>query len=194
VTDGEVGPRLETERLIMRRWQPSDLEPYAALNVDPEVVRHLGPPKTRAESDAMVERFERSFADNGYGPWALEVRETGRFIGFTGLIRHTFEAHFTPAVEVGWRLERAAWGHGYVTEAAREALAYAFITLGLDELVSMTAVGNTRSQAVMTRLGMTRDPADDFAHPAIPPDDPLSAHVLYRLGRERWQRPLAHAT
>ena len=111
------------------------------------------------------------------------AREGRGFIGFTGLAGVTFEAHFTPAVEIGWRLARAAWGHGYATEAARAAAAFAFGTLGLDELVSFTTAGNERSRAVMRRLGMTHDPADDFDHPALAAGDPLRRHVLYRLPR-----------
>ncbi|MFC5816245.1 GNAT family N-acetyltransferase [Nonomuraea harbinensis] len=180
---------METERLIMRRWRESDREPFAALNADPRVMEHFPAPMTRAESDALVDRIEQRFDEHGYGLWALEVRETGEFIGFAGLALQTFEAPFTPAVEVGWRLARSAWGHGYATEAGRRALAHGFGEAGLEEIVSITAVLNVRSQAVMRRLGMTRDPADDFDHIMIPEGHPLRPHVLYRISAAGVVRP-----
>jgi ribosomal-protein-alanine N-acetyltransferase len=182
------GPTLHTERLLLRRWRPADQEPFAALNADPVVMEHFQAPLSRAESDAMVTRIEENFTRRGYSLWALEVRATGEFIGFTGLERPSFEAAFTPAVEVGWRLARPAWGHGYATEAARAAVAYAFTELHLAEVVSFTATTNLRSQAVMRRLGMTRDLADDFDHPRLPPGSPLRRHVLFRLPQARWAR------
>jgi RimJ/RimL family protein N-acetyltransferase len=172
---------LSTDRLILRRWRPADREPFAALNADPEVMRHFPETLTREASDAFADRIERLLAQQGWGLWAVEVTETGTFIGFTGLNRPSFEAHFTPAVEIGWRLSRSAWGHGYATEAARAVTAFAFGTLELDELVSFTAAANDRSRRVMERLHMTRDPRDDFDHPALPPGHPLERHVLYRL-------------
>lgn len=175
-----------TPRLLLRRWRREDREPFAALNADPEVMRHFRSPLDRAASDAFVDRIEASFDELGYGLWAVEVAADGRFIGFTGLARQTFPAPFTPCVEVGWRLARDAWGHGYATEAARAALDVGFGELRLAEIVSMTAVSNARSQSVMRRIGMTRDPADDFAHPSLPEDHPLRPHVLYRIGREEW--------
>ncbi|MFC4119329.1 GNAT family N-acetyltransferase [Nonomuraea zeae] len=174
---------MDTERLIMRRWRAEDREPFAAMNADPQVMEHFPALLTREESDALVDRIEEKFDEHGFGLWALEVRESGHFIGFTGLAWQTFEARFTPAVEIGWRLARPAWGHGYASEAAREAVRYAFGEAGLDDLVSMTAVQNTRSRAVMERLGMTRDPADDFDHPRVPEESGLRRHVLYRLKR-----------
>ncbi|MEV6149387.1 GNAT family N-acetyltransferase [Nonomuraea sp. NPDC052129] len=174
---------METERLIMRRWRDDDREPFAAMNADAEVMEHFPALLTRSESDGFVDRIEAGFEAHGYGLWALEVRKSGEFIGFTGLVLQTFEAPFTPAVEVGWRLAKAAWGHGYAIEAAREAVRYGFDVAGLDEIVSMTTVGNTRSRKVMERLGMTRDIADDFYHPRVPADNPQRPHVLYRLRR-----------
>lgn len=172
---------LETERLLLRPWRPEDRAPFAAMNADPEVMEHFPAPLTRAGSDAFVDRIEAGFAEHGFGLWALEVRDTGEFIGFTGLSVPSFPAHFTPAVEVGWRLARPAWGRGYASEAARRALTEGFTTYGLAEVVSFTTVGNVRSQAVMRRIGMTHDPADDFGHPRIPPDDPTHRHVLWRI-------------
>jgi RimJ/RimL family protein N-acetyltransferase len=181
-------PRIRTERLLLREWRDSDRAPYAALNADPEVVEHLGGALDRAASDAMIERIVARWAADGHGLWAVERLDDGTFIGFVGLAAPAFEASFTPCVEVGWRLARAAWGHGFATEAAREALRFGFETLGLDEIVSFTVPANGRSRAVMERLGMIRDPADDFDHPNRPPGDPLRRHVLYRLSRERWLR------
>lgn len=170
-----------TERLVLREWRPADREPFAALNSDPEVMERFPAMLSRAESGALADRLSESLRRNDFGLWAVEICATGEFIGFTGLAVPTFEAHFTPAVEVGWRLARSAWGHGYATEAARAALSVAFDRLGLDQVVSFTAVGNVRSRAVMERLAMTHDPADDFDHPRLEASSPLRRHVLYRL-------------
>lgn len=148
-------------------------------------MEHFPAPLSRAQSDDLIEAIEAGFEVNGFGLWALELRESGEFIGFTGLAVPSFEAHFTPAVEVGWRLARSAWGRGYATEAARAALAFGFEQAGLDEIVSLTTVGNRRSRAVMERLGMTHDPAGDFDHPGIPVGHPQRRHVLYRLAPPR---------
>lgn len=172
---------LRTERLVLRRWRGSDLAPFAALNADPEVRAYFPATLSRSQSDDAVERIEARIAADGFGFWALQVRETGAFIGFTGIARIGFTAPFTPAVEVGWRLARHAWGNGYATEAALAAVKFGFDAIGLDEVVSMTALGNQRSRAVMRRIGMARDPADDFAHPRLDPLHPLSRSVLYRL-------------
>lgn len=174
---------METERLIMRRWRDADRVPFAEMNADPEVMRHFPSVMTREESDSFVDRIERQFDSLGYGWWALEERESGRFIGFTGLVLQTFDAPFLPAVEIGWRLAQPAWGHGYATEAARRSVRHAFEEAGLDAIISMTAVRNTRSRAVMERIGMTRDPAEDFDHPRLSQDSPILRHVLYRLRR-----------
>ena len=180
--------QLTTERLLMRQWVESDLEPFAALNADPDVMEFFPAPLTRAESDALVERARAELDRQGYGLWALQVRATGEFIGFTGLAWQTFPAHFTPALEVGWRLARAAWGHGYASEAAAAAVARGFDASDVDEIVSMTARANVRSRRVMERLGMARDPADDFLHPRVPDTSPLKAHVLYRMARSPGER------
>lgn len=161
--------------------------PFARMNADPEVMQFFVSPMTREDSDAFVDRIEAGFAECGFGLWAVEEIEAGRFIGFTGLIYQTFQAHFTPAVEIGFRLARHAWGKGYATEAAMEAVRYGFKAAGLGEIVSMTAVQNVRSRAVMRKLGMTHDPADDFNHPRVPDGHPLQRHVLYRLTAEQWR-------
>jgi ribosomal-protein-alanine N-acetyltransferase len=169
----------------MRRWRDEDRAPFAAMNADPVVMEHFPRTLTRAESDLFVERIRTGFAEHGYGLWALEVRETGKFIGYTGLALQTFPAPFNPSVEVGWRLQQSAWGHGYASEAARASLAVGFDEFGLDEIVSMTAVTNLRSQRVMERIGMTRDRADDFLHPNVPKGHRVQPHVLYRMARPR---------
>jgi RimJ/RimL family protein N-acetyltransferase len=151
------------------------------MNADPAVMECFPAPLTREQSDELVERIEAGFEENGFGLWALEVVETEELVGFTGLAVPAFEAHFTPAVEVGWRLARRAWGNGYATEAGRAALDFGFERAGLEEIVSFTSLGNRRSQAVMERLGMTHDPADDFDHPDLPEGDPLRRHALHRL-------------
>ena len=172
---------LQTDRLRMRRWRPEDHAPFAEMNADPRVMEHFPAPLTAVGSDALVDRIEASFDARGYGLWALERRSDGAFLGFTGLLDVGFDAPFAPAVEVGWRLAFDAWGHGYASEAARASLTYGFGELGLSEIVSFTARVNERSQAVMRRIGMRRDPDGDFDHPLIGPGDPLRPHVLYRV-------------
>jgi RimJ/RimL family protein N-acetyltransferase len=181
-------PEITTERLLLRGWREADREPFAALNADPDVMRHFPTTLTPAASDRLVDAAMEGWAANAFGLWAVEHVEDERFLGFTGLSRPSFEAHFAPAVEVGWRLARDAWGHGYATEAAAAALGFGFETVGLDEIVSFTVPANVRSRAVMERLGMTRDPADDFDHPKLPEGHPLRRHVLYRLTHDDWRR------
>jgi RimJ/RimL family protein N-acetyltransferase len=179
---------LTTDRLILRRWCEADCEPFGALNADPEVMEHFPAPLTRAQSDAMIERIEAGFDRHGFGLWAVEVAATGEFIGFTGLSVPRFDAPFMPAVEVGWRLARSAWGCGYASEAARRALRVGFDEYGLAEVVSFTATVNLRSQAVMRRIGMTSNPLDDFDHPLVDEGHPLRRHVLYRIARVQRQQ------
>ena len=178
---------IDTDRLHLRRWRFFDRAPFAALNADPEVMEHFPSTLTEEESDALVDRIRAQFDEHGFGLWALEVRGRGEFIGFTGLAIQTFDAPFNPSVEVGWRLARSAWGNGFALEAARAAVADGFERLGLEEIVSLTATSNVRSQSVMQRLGMTRDPADDFDHPTVPEGSPLRRHVLWRITADRWR-------
>ena len=182
-----AGPELQTERLLLRRWRDADRSPFAALNADPTVTEFLQRPITRPDSDAFVDRIEAGFEQHGFGLWAVEVPGVSPFIGFVGLSRPAFDAHFTPTVEVGWRLAADHWGHGYATEGGHAALAFGFEVQGLNEIVSFTVAANIRSRAVMERLGLSHDPADDFDHPALAPASPLRAHVLYRISREEWQ-------
>ncbi|KOG44273.1 GNAT family N-acetyltransferase [Streptomyces decoyicus] len=181
---------LRTERLLLRGWRESDLAPWAAMNADPEVRAHFPGVLTREQSEASVARFQAAFEARGWGWWAVEVRATGEFIGFTGLDPVEEAMPFT-GVEAGWRLARPAWGHGYATEAAEAALAYGFTTLALPEILAVTTTTNLRSQAVMRRIGMTRNPADDFDDPGVPAG-PLRRSVVYRISAEE-QRAKKHA-
>lgn len=178
---------IRTERLVMREWREDDLGPFAGLNADPAVMEHFEGPLSREASDHFVHKIRETMARSGVGLWAVEVPGTAPFIGFVGLWPVGFEAHFTPAIEIGWRLDASYWGRGYATEAGRATLADGFTRVGLDEVVSFAVPANERSTAVMRRLGMTHDPEDDFHHPAFPVDHPLSHHVLYRLSREAWE-------
>lgn len=174
---------LDSERLTLRRWTDADREPFAELNADPEVMEYFPSTLTRAESDRLMDRIEAEIVANGFGFWAVERRTDGALLGFTGIGRPSFDAPFMPCVEVAWRLRRDAWGYGYATEAARAAVAHGFTFPDIDEIVAFATAPNARSQAVMQRLGMTHDPADDFDHPAVPNGNPLRRHVLYRLAR-----------
>jgi RimJ/RimL family protein N-acetyltransferase len=170
---------LRGSRVLLRGWQPGDAEPFAALNADPVAMEYFPAPLSRADSDAMIGRAQAGLAERGWGWWCLEIEST--CAGFVGLSMPTFDAHFTPCVEVGWRMATRFWGNGYATEAARLAVDFGFRRLGLSEIVSFTTVTNWRSRRVMERLGMRRKPEDDFDHPRIAPGHPLRAHVLYRL-------------
>ncbi len=176
---------LTTARLVLRPWRDEDLEPFAALNADPVVTRFFPRTLDRGASDAMATRIRARLEENGYGLWAAEVPGVAPFIGFIGLQWVPFETAFTPALEVGWRLAQQYWGRGYAPEGAAAALDHAFGPLGMDEVVSMTIPDNLPSQRVMQKLGMSRDPADDFDHPNLP-DWEHRRHVLYRLRREDW--------
>jgi RimJ/RimL family protein N-acetyltransferase len=188
MTDAHAdGPTLATTRLLLRRFRASDREPFARINADPDVMHHFPEALDRAQSDALVERIEARFDADGYGLWAVERRHDHAFLGFTGLAPPTFEAHFTPCIEIGWRLAKEAWGQGYATEAATSVLAYGFEVADLLEIVSFTVPANEASRRVMARLGMHHEPADDFDHPRFPAGHPLRRHVLYRLGRAEWR-------
>ena len=170
-----------TPRLRLRKWRTSDLGPFAALNADPRVMEHLPKPLDQEETRAMIGRIEEHFRRHGFGLWAVEAPGVAEFIGYVGLSVPSFEAAFMPCVEIGWRLAAGHWGNGYATEAARAALADGLGRLGLKEIVSFTVPANVRSVAVMERLGMKRDPVEDFDHPRLPEGHHLRRHVLYRL-------------
>lgn len=175
-----MSAELRTKRLLLRRWRPADKDALAAMNGDARVMEYFPKTMSRIESDAMFQRFQAHFDEHGFGIWAVEIPHVTSCAGFLGLCRPNFTAHFTPAVEMGWRLATEHWYCGYATEGARAAMAYAFETLRLPEVVAFTAVKNVRSRRVMEKLGLTRNPADDFDHPNMPEGDPTRRQVLYR--------------
>lgn len=177
---------IDTPRLRLRQWRPSDVVPFAAMNADPRVMEFFPELMRPPESRAVARRIRELIQMRGWGLWAVEVRNGARFIGFVGLHVPTPKLPCSPCVEVGWRLAPAHWGKGYATEGAHAALEVGFARLGLDEIVSFTSLPNLRSQAVMQRLGMARD-ALSFTHPDIPQASPLCEHVLYRMRREHWE-------
>jgi RimJ/RimL family protein N-acetyltransferase len=181
---------LASARLLLRQWRDADLPEFAAMCADPQVMRYFPAPLSRSESASLIGRVRDHFAEHGFGLWALERKDTGQFIGFTGLGVVGFNAPFTPAIEIGWRLAREHWGLGYASEAAWTALRCGFDRLVLNEVVSFTAVSNLPSQKVMQAIGMHHDPADDFDHPRLAVDHPLRHHVLYRISREQWLQTL----
>jgi RimJ/RimL family protein N-acetyltransferase len=171
---------LITDRLRLRQWEDRDRAPFAAINADAEVMAHYPAPMTRAQSDTAVDKMMAHVDRYGFGLWAAERIIDGELLGFVGVRHIPFEADFTPALEIGWRLRRDAWGNGYATEAARVSVDYAFDVLGVPEVLAMARPTNTSSLRVMERLGMTHDPADDFHHPPLPTSGSLD-YVLYRL-------------
>ncbi|MGA7341811.1 MAG: GNAT family N-acetyltransferase [Terracidiphilus sp.] len=174
---------LRTERLLLRRWRESDRLPFRQMNADPRVMEFMPELLTAEASDALFDRAQEHFSRHGFGPFAVELIEMNAFLGFIGLFVPEFDAHFTPAVEIGWRLASEHWGKGLAAEGARGALRYGFETLRLEEVVSFTAPANLRSRRVMEKLGMSHNPADDFDHPRLPEGHALRRHVLYRIKR-----------
>ena len=174
---------LRTDRLLLRLWRDSDRLPFQQINADPHVMEFFPEPLTTEASDALFHRARQHFNRHGFGPFAVELIATGTFIGFIGLSVPRFEAHFTAAVEIGWRLAFEHWGNGLATEGARRVLTYGFEELGLNSIVSFTVPANLRSRRVMENIGMTHDPVDDFDHPRLPEGHPLRRHVLYRIKR-----------
>ncbi|MRT14348.1 GNAT family N-acetyltransferase [Enterobacteriaceae bacterium RIT711] len=168
-----------TERLILRQWKQSDREPFAALNANPEVMRHFPKTLTREESDDMAKTIEQRMAENVWGFWAVEEKSSGAFIGFVGLNVPGYELPFSPVIEIGWRLDNAFWGKGYAPEAARKALEIGFEQYGMKEIVAFTALDNIPSQRVMEKIGMQR--GEEFDHPLLDEGHPLRRHVVYRI-------------
>jgi len=151
------------------------------------VMEHFPRTSTFEETAASVGRVRAHFDAHGFGMWAVEVPGVAPFIGFVGIQVPRFKSPCDPCIEIGWRLARPYWGHGYVTEAAGAALDFGFDEKGLEEIVAFTVPANQRSRAVMERLGMTRNPDEDFDHPDLPDDSPVKRHVLYRLRRADWR-------
>jgi ribosomal-protein-alanine N-acetyltransferase len=178
-----VAIALRTPRLILREWRDDDLEPFAAMSADPEIMELLLGPYDRAKSENWVAWARDFWREHGYGLWVVEIPGTARFVGIVGLNLARFEAHFTPAVEVAWRLTRPYWGQGIAREAGRAVIEDGFYRIGLDEIVAITTPPNIRSWGLMERLGMVRDVDGDFDHPGVPEGNRLRRHVLYRLRR-----------
>lgn len=175
---------IQTGRLLLRHWREEDREPFFQMNSDPRVMEFMPECMTRADSDLLLGRINEHFREHGFGLLALELLEEQAFIGFLGLAVPSFDAHFTPCVEIGWRLSADHWGRGLATEGARAVVQYAFEKMTLDALVSFTTLGNIRSRRVMKKIGMTHHASDDFDHPNLPEGHPLRRHVLYRLRKQ----------
>lgn len=171
---------IRTDRLLLRQWRDEDLPQLSVMNRDPRVMEFVGPTLSEDQSKAMIERSRQSWGERGYGRFAVEVPGVADVIGFIGLAVTRFESHFTPCVEIGWRLSSQFWGYGYATEGAGAVMDHAIKVLGLTEIVSFTAATNLRSRRVMAKIGLRRDPLDDFEHPNFSPGNPLRACVLYR--------------
>ncbi len=176
-------PILRTERLILRPWKESDLHSFFKLNADPKVMEFFEKVLTKEESDQLAAKIQKDYENRSYGFWAVEVWGVAPFIGFVGLNYWDLEMSFAPCVDIGWRLASEHWGKGYVTEGAKEVLRYGFEELKLREIVAMATIENQRSCRVMERLNMKHDPAENFHHPKLPKDHPLSMRVLYRCTR-----------
>lgn len=174
---------IETERLILRGWRDGDVAPFHAMGNDAEVMRYLGPPMSRADAQAAKERMNATLAQRGYCFWAIERKADGEFLGFCGVKPGPSDTPIADDMEIGWRLRRDAWGQGYAREAAEAALAWAWANTDVPAIAAITVTANANSWGLMERLGMTRDPAGDFDHPAVPEGDPLKRHMTYRIAR-----------
>ncbi len=172
---------LQTDRLRLRHWLPSDSEPFARMNADQDVMRYFEKTRTRQESDDTIGRLKHHISEYGFGFWAAELRSNEAFVGFVGMQHVPSDMPFAPAVEIGWRLDKAYWGQGLAPEAARACLVYAFSRLQLEEMVSFTAKSNMPSRRVMEKIGMKRDATRDFDHPAVSDGSDLKRHVFYSL-------------
>jgi RimJ/RimL family protein N-acetyltransferase len=172
---------IKTSRLILRPWQEKDRKPYFEINQDTKVLEFLPGPLTQHQVNDFMDHQNQQLSERHFMLWAAELQETGKLIGFIGLNFFDQPAHFSPAVEIGWRLGSQYWGFGYATEGALVSLEYGLNKLGLKEIVSFTVPDNLRSRKVMERIGMTQDMEGSFAHPKLPLDHRLSQHVLYRI-------------
>ena len=176
---------INTERLLLRPWKPSDFNAFSIMNANKRVMAFYPSTLTKAESDQMAKTCKQLIEKRGWGFWALEEKKSARFIGFTGLHIPRYDLPFQPCVEIGWRLSDDYWGAGFATEAAKAALAFGFNQLNLEEIVSFTTVNNQRSISVMKKLNMQKT-AHHFDHPALPEGHALREHVLYKLNRHNW--------
>lgn len=172
---------IETNRLILRPWENTDREPFAQLNSCPVILEFFPNTLTSEESNKLADNIITHIQTHGWGLWAAEEKVSKRFMGFIGLQTYEGNTHFSPTVEIGWRLHSDFWGKGYATEGAKAALEHGFTQLNLNEIVAFTAAINTRSQRVMEKIGMIYNPKDDFIHPSVPKNNPLAPHVLYRI-------------
>lgn len=174
---------IETERLILRRWQDSDHQGFHAMGNDPEVMRYLGPPLSHDDVETLIAR-QNDFHDRlGYCFWAVERCEDGAFLGFCGIKPGAVGTPIEHHIEIGWRLARPYWGSGYAREAAQASLDHGWATLDVPDIAAMTVLANDRSWGLMERLGMKRVVDGDFDHPSVAEGDPLRRHILYRIGR-----------
>lgn len=180
----QITDHIETERLILRLWRDEDAPVFAAINQDPKVIEFLRGPLSLTECQDFISRANAHFTKYGFGLWVVTLKKTNQMIGFVGLNVPDFQSHFTPCVEIGWRLGSQYWGKGYAFEAATAALEVGFKNFGLKEIVAFTVPKNLRSIAVMEKLKMQRDFAGDFLHPKLTPDHPLSQHILYRIANK----------
>lgn len=180
--------QLLTSRLKMRKWRQEDILPFSKMNSDSQVMEFFPKVLTEKETHDLVQKFEERFSQQGFGFWALELIENGQFIGFTGLNVPAFQTHFTPCVEIGWRIAHEYWGKGLAVEAAQKTIEYGFEVCSLKEIVAFTTLLNMKSRRVMEKLGMTYSPKDDFEHPLLEVEHPLRKHVLYRLKKESYQK------
>lgn len=174
---------LKTKRLILRTWKEQDLDPMSAINQDRLVCEFLPEIGNIKITKDLIQRFMSHYKKYGFTSYAVELKSNGELIGFAGLLAVSFKAHFTPAVEIGWRLASRHWGNGYATEAAKAIVDFAFNTLKLEEIVSFTVENNIRSRRVMEKIGMQHSLRDDFDHPNLSKNSSLCRHVLYRLTR-----------
>jgi RimJ/RimL family protein N-acetyltransferase len=174
---------IETQRLLLRPWREADLQPFHAMCSDPAVMRYLGPLQSRDEVATAIARQQRFQAERGYCFWVVELKEEGQFLGFCGLKPGAEKTPIEHDVEIGWRLRADSWGKGYAREAAEASLAWAWAELDTPVIAAITNIENTRSWGLMERLGMTRNPAEDFDHATLAEDDPLRRHIIYRIDR-----------
>lgn len=176
---------IKTDRIRLRQWRKTDWPEFAKLNADPEVMQYFPKPLSTEESNNMANKIRNLIAGRGWGMWAAEEVKQRKFMGFVGLNTPTQDLPFTPCVEIGWRLAKNFWGHGYATEAGQVVLKVAFETLKLPQVFSFTSVANKKSQAVMKRLKMVNT-GNNFEHPDVPLGNPLREHVLFKINKQQW--------